>query len=258
MSPALVVAAVHRSVERWRLKRVVATLPAITAAGVDTLGSAGSEGVDDSFIILATLPIASLLQGKVRPPDTVPHWSAACRSQLLSATTGGQWPQIRVARIPGATDDIRCQLCWSAPGTLLHRRCCPATAPADGWPLPPESGRLLLARIGEYRANLLRTRGLLALRIPRPPQQVETGIKWFTDPPDHTRNDLRWYTDGSMKFGPIWELRRTGCAMVVVSTSGDLVAFGNAVPAPWVRTAAAAELWAVMLVLVWPIPSSLL
>ena len=29
----------------------------------------------------------------------------------------------------------------------------------------------------------------------------------------------------------------------------DLVAFGNAVPPPWVRTSAAAELWAVMLVL---------
>ena len=56
-----------------------------------------------------------------------------------------------------------------------------------------------------------------------------------------------------MKFGPIWELRRTGCAIVVVSTSGDLVAFGNAVPAPWVRTAAAAELWAVMLVLAYTI-----
>ena len=82
---------------------------------------------------------------------------------------------------------------------------------------------------------------------------METGIKWFTDPPDHTRIDLRWYTDGSMKFGPIWELRLTGCAIVVVSTSGDLVAFGNAVPAPWVRTAAAAELWAVMLVLAYTI-----
>jgi hypothetical protein len=93
MSPALVAAAVHRSVERWRLKRVVATLPTIAAARVDTPDSAVSEGVDDSFDILATRPIASLLKGKARPPDTVPHWSAACRSQLLSASTGGQCPR---------------------------------------------------------------------------------------------------------------------------------------------------------------------
>ena len=67
--------------------------------------------------------------------------------------------------------------------------------------------------------------------------------------PDVLRSDLRWYTDGSMKFGPTWELRRTGCAIVVVSEAGDLVAYGSAVPPPWIRTAAAAELWAVMLVL---------
>ena len=98
---------------------------------------------------------------------------------------------------------------------------------------------------------LLRTRGLLAVSIPRPPRQQETGIKWFTAPPDPTRNDLCWYTDGSMKFGPTWELRRTGCSIVAVSHSCDLVAFGNACPAPWVRTAVAAELWAVMLVLAY-------
>ena len=51
-----------------------------------------------------------------------------------------------------------------------------------------------------------------------------------------------------MKYGPTWELRRTGCAVVVVSVSGDLVAFGNAVPPSWVRTDAAAELWTLLLV----------
>ena len=55
--------------------------------------------------------------------------------------------------------------------------------------------------------------------------------------------------DGSMKYGPVWELRRTGCAVVVVSVSGDLVAFGNAVPPSCVRTAAASELWALLVVL---------
>ena len=36
---------------------------------------------------------------------------------------------------------------------------------------------------------------------------------------------------------------------MVISTGGDLLAFGYAVPAPWVRTAAAAELGALMVVL---------
>ena len=74
-------------------------------------------------------------------------------------------------------------------------------------------------------------------------------LKRYTDPPDCTQTDLLWYTDGSMKSGPVWELRRTGCAILVVSAAGDLVAFGNAVPPPWVRTAAASEVWALMLVL---------
>ena len=103
----------------------------------------------------------------------------------------------------------------------------------------------------EARSVLLCTRGFLALRLPRPLMQEETGVRWFTDPPDTARDDLQWYTDGSMKFGPLWEFRRTGCALVAVSGSGDLVAYGNAVPPPWVRTAAAAELWAVLLVLSW-------
>ena len=52
-----------------------------------------------------------------------------------------------------------------------------------------------------------------------------------------------------MKYGPVWELRRTGCAVVVVSVAGDLVAFGNAVPPPCVSTAAASELWTLAVVL---------
>ena len=249
LSPAIVVAAVHKSVERWRLQRVIAAEPAIVGSGLDTMRTPDNLCPGVPFSILVTRPVAWLLQGKGRPPDAVPQWCGACRSQLLSVTTGGQWPQARVAKIPGATDDIRCQLCFSDVGTLLHRRCCPATMPADGWPPPPGAGKLLLDRIGERRTDLLRTRGLLAISVPRPPRQQETTIHWFTDAPDVTRDDLVWYTDGSMKFEAIWELRRTGCAIVVVSAAGDLVAFGNAVPAPWVRTAAAAELWAVMLVL---------
>ncbi|CAK0853437.1 unnamed protein product [Prorocentrum cordatum] len=123
--------------------------------------------------------------------------------------------EARLARLRGADSaaDRNCQLCGAALGTLLHRRVC-------------EACQDFLPSLSEARCR-----------------------RWFTEPPDATRDDLIWYTDGSMKFGPLWELRRTGCGIAVVSDRGDFVAFGSAVPPPWIRTAAAAELWAVSLAL---------
>lgn len=121
--------------------------------------------------------------------------------------------------------------------------------PAGGWPLPPPDARILLDKLGNDRKFLLQTRGLMAVKVPRPLPQVEISIKWYTEPPDVTRGDLTWYTDGSMRHGHVWELRRTGFAIVVVDHSGTLVAFGIGVPPAHVRTAAAAELWALMVTL---------
>ena len=73
-------------------------------------------------------------------------------------------------------------------------------------------------------------------------------MRRLSRPPDIARTDLHWYTDGSQRYGVTWGLRHTGSAVVVVSVRGDLIAFGLAVPPPWVRTAAAAELWALLLV----------
>ena len=132
---------------------------------------------------------------------------------------------------------------------MQHRRLCQASCPTGGWPPPPAAAARLLCGLGERRADLLRTRGLLVLSIPRPAlQREDVAIRWLSEPPDAERSDLRWYTDGSLRYGPQWELRRTGVAVVVVSAGGDLLAFGHAVPPPWVRSAAAAELWALLLV----------
>ena len=115
--------------------------------------------------------------------------------------------------------------------------------------MPPSGCERLAIALGARCMDVLHTRGLLALRLPRPIEQDELALRWYTDPPDTTRGDLIWYTVGSMRYGPTWELRRTGCAVVVVTASDDLVAFGNAVPPSWVRTAAATELWTLLLVL---------
>ncbi|CAK0867119.1 unnamed protein product, partial [Prorocentrum cordatum] len=247
LSPAMVAAAVHRLVDRWRAQRVISAFPALVAGEPDMPLGQGAGAVT----ILVGRPLGALLEGRGRPRSTVPQWSGPCRSQLLSAATGGQWPQVRIAKLRNADAAAgkACQLCGVTPGTLMHRRVCEASLPPDGWPEPPEACRRLLSVLPEARLTFLRTRGLLALRLPRPVPQEEAAVRWFTDPPDATRADLCWYTDGSMKFGPVWELRRTGCALVVVSENGDLAAYGCAVPPPWIRTAAAAELWAVMLVL---------
>ncbi|CAK0861050.1 unnamed protein product, partial [Prorocentrum cordatum] len=229
MSPAMASAAVRGSVGRWRTKRVISMIPSIAASTPDLPTDAGA----DSFTALVGRPLARLLKGQGRPHSTVSQWSAPCRSMLLSAATGGQWPQVRLARLRHAdVVDLACQLCGEAPGTLLHRRCRAASLPPEGWPEPPSACSDLLSALPEARATLLRARGLLTLRPPRPVAQEELAARWFPAPPDETRADLSWHADGSMRFGPLWELWRTGCGIVVVSGCGDLVAYGCAVPPP--------------------------
>ena len=115
-------------------------------------------------------------------------------------------------------------------------------------PCPPSEITRLLHQLSDSRRNLLQTRGLLVLTIPRPLPQAEAPMRWYTEPPDVARTDRRWFTDGSLKYGRAADCCRTGCSIVVVYVSGELAALGNAVPPAWVRTSAAAELWAVWLV----------
>ncbi|CAK0881579.1 unnamed protein product, partial [Prorocentrum cordatum] len=187
MPPAMASAAVHRSADRWRTKRVISMIPPIAASTLELPTDAGA----DSFTAFARRPLARLLKGQGRPHSTVPQCSAPCRSMLLSAATGGQWPQVRLARLRNAdVVDLTCQLCGEAPGTLLHRRCCAASLPPEGWPEPPSARSDLLSALPEARGTLLRTRGLLALRLPRPVAQQELAARWFPAPPDETRRPV--------------------------------------------------------------------
>ena len=227
LSPALVVGAVRRSVTRWRARRVAAGLPALVSDLPDVPLPTGAE----ARMHLVTRPVGQLL-GRGRPPRSVPQWTPACRSQLLSAATGGQWPQTRLAQLRCGvdTDDRNCQLCQQHLGTLAHRRECAATRPPAGWPGPPAAVRTLAGTLSGPRQLHLQTRGLLAVRFPAPDPQVETPLQWVPAQPDLTRNDLVFHTDGSMRFGPWWALRRTGCAVVATDATGALVAYAWAVP----------------------------
>ena len=68
-------------------------------------------------------------------------------------------------------------------------------------------------------------------------------------PPQEVPENARWYIDGSLLDGPRELISRCGSAVVVVSDSGALLAYGLGVPPNWVRSASMAELWAFYMVL---------
>ena len=172
-------------------------------------------------------------------------WSPEWRGDLASAVSGGQWPQTRRAAVPAwGIENKNCQLCHQEPGTLEHRWHCKATRPAEGWPREPEHAKLALARISQERRKLLQTRAMLTVRVPKPPAHHRS--EWFTwhlEPPDDI-NDAIWYLDGSMLNGEWADFRAVGFAIVVVSRSRELLAYGSGGPPHWCNTAAAAEAWA--------------
>ena len=62
-------------------------------------------------------------------------------------------------------------------------------------------------------------------------------------------DDAAWYFDGSMINGRWRALRLTGFGVAVATPGGDLLGYGLGWPPTWVTTAAAAEAWALSVVL---------
>ena len=168
---------------------------------------------------------------------------------MTSAVTGGQWSQTRRASVKKwEIEDQRCQLCLEAPGTLCHRRECKAIRPAEGWPAAPAKTNRVANKLSLRRTELLTSRGLLTLRLPRPPLRDES-FQWLWQSDEPIPSDARWYIDGSMLNREVWELRAVGYGIVVLSKARGLVAFGGGHLPPWIRTAAGAEAWALNIVL---------
>jgi len=61
--------------------------------------------------------------------------------------------------------------------------------------------------------------------------------------------NLTWVIDGSRRYASHWTLATTGCGVAVLDVNGKLVAYATATPPPWVKTAGAAEAWALLLTL---------
>ena len=114
-----------------------------------------------------------------------------------------------------------------------------------------EEARKLLGALSSKRLALLRTRGLLCMRIQAPLAPRSETFEWVPPPRaglDLGDSSLAWFIDGSLFDEPFWFAKRLGFGIVVVHACGDLVACGRGRPPAWVSDAAGAELWAFFMV----------
>ena len=93
--------------------------------------------------------------------------------------------------------ELRCNLCWAALGTEMHRYDCLVTRPRDGWSEPPAKAQLALRAITPTRRHMLKKHGILLMKVPTPPRPEAGSFAWLSEPPDPAVEGLRWYSDGS-------------------------------------------------------------
>ena len=246
-SPAAVAFEVRNAVRRWRLSKIANSFPQLVPSTPD-LGACSSSAALGKLLPEGTVDLTDvlhkLLKGRARSSKVFSLWENRFRPDLVSATSGGQWPQARLASIRTWTDDARCQLCLGGAGTLEHRHHCPATEPHGGWPQAPARVQSFIASLDHDRRRLLLTRGLLAVRVIVPNPHGADSFHWIRSPQDDIPLDAKWYIDGSMFDASRGFAKRTGFGVVVISVTGDLLAYGNGIPPNWIQDAAGAEAWA--------------
>ncbi len=216
-------------------------MPGLVPASPDFVarptGLAGS-GTTTQHIIDFSDVLRRLLRARKEGCPTFAAWLPKYKGDLVSAISGGQWPQARIASTRKWTDDNLCQLCKEAVGTLAHRHNCRATKPVGGWqPMPPECIR---------HSRQCETLFVLKLELPRPPPGYT--FRWLLHPPEDLPQDAIWFIDGSLFDEARRFARRMGFGVVVIAAAGTLLAFGKGVPPDWIHDAASAEVWAFFVV----------
>ena len=264
--PAAIVGIVKDSVRRWQFRKVAAN---VAGALPDTPDAplAGRGNVRDSMlspyappahlgpaplpqsIIGITAPLGKLLHGRKAHSRLVPGFEAAHRPWLRSAVVGGQWPQVRVAKLASEDIDLRCQLCFKSAGTLQHRFRCQAVVPQGGWPTAPANVDRFISKLSQPRRLALQNRGVLALQLSMPIPSDDGWLRWLMGSPDKLPHDARWYIDGSFIDGPSAYTGRTGFGAVAIGDANEILAMGYGVPPAWIKNAAGAEGWALHVVL---------
>ena len=154
------------------------------------------------------------------------------------------------AKLPTFSGTTKGQLCHMHEGTLLHRHGCPVTLPPAGWTPFDSKTQEFVQKLSDDRARALQTRATLTVSIPIAEPQIPTnGWLWLSEPPDQSIENLTWVIDGSRRYASHWTLATTGCGVAVLDVHGKLLAYATATPPPWVKTAGAAEAWALLLTL---------
>ena len=256
-SPSYIAEEVREAVRRWRFARITQNMTYLTPLVVDVDATPLSDGnrqrtSEPGIYSLDFVDmLGNLLRRSKMPLGDFPLWENRHATSLISAITGGQWPQARLASVRRWTDDDRCQLCVSHCGTLAHRHECCATMPHEGWPQPSDRVKRFIDSLCGPRRALLETRGLLCIKVTVPPAPRGSSFKWIRSPTDDFPDDAKWYIDGSLIDGSWAFAKRIGFGIVVASPVGDLLAFGYGVPPDWVRDASGAEAWALAEALRW-------
>ncbi len=249
----VIVQAVRRAVRRWRLQRVHALFPSLVPARPHIELSIGDGQHLHAPMLEVVLDfsdvVGNLLSHRVSKCKTFDDWEPKYKADLRSAATGGQWPQARVASVRAWAQDSDCQLCHAATGTLAHRLLCPAIKPHGGWPGAPLECNKVVQLLGHDRHEILKTRGLFAMKVRVPGRPQGGTFSWIWPMPLQPPDDLIWLIDGSLFDESRRFARRTGFGIAMVTPQGSLVAFGLGVPPLWVIDASGAELWAYFQVL---------
>ena len=249
--PAYVVKQVNAAVRRWQLARVIRLVPnLIQRASTTTYSGAKITSKLLPADVIADSKALSSLLGSRRgiPKDVKGLWTRDSRPWLHSTAIGAQWPQARVAAVPGWSDDSSCQLCGHIPGNLAHRAQCPGNTPCGGWPAPSAMAQAGLDRLSQQQRDILLGTGLMVVQLPIPaPPQLEE-IQWLLPLDASTApDDIRWYIDGSL-IDPMTPFQRVGAGLVGIA--GDRpVAIATATPPEWIDTIPGAEAWSLSAVL---------
>ena len=249
--PCRIIAAVVRSIRRWRTARIASAFPCLShftttryhpaAGAIITL----NRGVFDHAKVLART-LRDLRNGKAVAYRSSQH---GCAPMLMSAISGGQWPQVRLAATRRFTDDDRCQLCLSHVGTLVHRYTCPATMPVEGWRHDSCDDIKAALKLDDHQLHVLLTRGIALSFIHIPPRPDRESLHWLCGSGDNLDANATVYIDGSATDPTEPEISRLGFALAIVNSDGHLCALANGVPPPWIQDSAGSEAWALYVVL---------
>ena len=250
-SPAYIAKQAHAAVRRWQFARVISQIPNL----VQPAPTARYNGPKVSSRLLPVDTIAdskalAALMGSRRgvPKELSGLWTRDVRPWLHSTAIGAQWPQARVAAVPGWSDDSSCQLCGHSPGNLAHRAVCPANTPYGGWKPPSATAQAGLDRLSAEQKDILFGTGLMAVQLPVPAPPAHEDFQWILPlPDDASADELRWYIDGSL-IDPQTPFQRLGAGLVGIA-DGIPKAVAMATPPAWIDTIPGAEAWSLYVVL---------